>query len=105
MLDRAIALNKKSEQAHYWRGMLYKRLGKNDAALKDFRLVVEVNPRNIDAAREVRLHQMRGGHAIVPARSSSPPRGSSRPGGSSVPPAKERDAAKPGLLNRLFKKP
>jgi curved DNA-binding protein CbpA len=105
MLDRAITLNKKSEQAHYWRGMLYKRLGKNDAALKDFRLVVEVNPRNIDAAREVRLHQMRGGHAIVPARSSSPPRGSSRPGGSSVPPAKERDAAKPGLLNRLFKKP
>jgi tetratricopeptide (TPR) repeat protein len=106
MLDRAIKLNDKSEHARYWRGMLYKRLGRNDAALKDFRLVAEVNPRNIDAAREVRLHQMRGGSASH-SRSSSPPRpqASSRPGGSSVPPAKERDAAKPGLLNRLFKKP
>jgi tetratricopeptide (TPR) repeat protein len=106
MLDRAIKLNEKSEHARYWRGMLYKRLGRNDAALKDFRLVVEVNPRNIDAAREVRLHQMRGGNASQ-TRSSSPPRprASVRPGGSSVPPAKEREPAKPGLLNRIFKKP
>jgi len=98
MLDRAIALNKRSEQGHYWRGMLYKRLGKDDAALRDFKLVVSVNPRNIDAAREVRLHQMRGGGSTSSADDpGTSPRTSSRPGA--------KESAKPGLLNRLFKKP
>jgi tetratricopeptide (TPR) repeat protein len=100
MLDRAIALNAKSESAHFWRGMLYKRLGKHDSALKDFKLVAELFPRNIDAAREVRLHQMRGG-----GTTGAPPRSPSQPGRSSRPPVKPRDSAKPGLLNRLFKKP
>ncbi len=104
MLDRAIALNKKSEHAHYWRGLLYKRLGKNDAALKDFKLVTDLNPRNIDAAREVRLHQMRGG-GNSSSRSTPPSRTSARPGHGSGPPPKDQDTAKPGLLNRLFKKP
>ena len=104
MLDRAIALNKRSEYAHYWRGMLYKRIGKNDAALKDFKLVTEVNPRNIDAARELRLHHMRGGGGGTSSRSTPPSRTSTRPGQGSGPPPKDQDAAKPGLLNRLFKK-
>jgi tetratricopeptide (TPR) repeat protein len=98
MLDRAISLNKKSEHAHYWRGMLYKRVGKNEAALKDFKFVADVNPRNIDAAREVRLYQMRGG----PRNSRPPPGSPPRPSGA---PPKGGDAPKPGLLNRLFKKP
>ena len=59
-----------------------------------FRRVVDVNPRNIDAAREVRLHNMRGG------RNSAPP-----PARTSSPPAKPEDAQKGGLLGRLFKKP
>jgi len=103
MLDRAIALNKKSESAHFWRGMLNKRLGKHDAAFADFKFVAEHYPRNIDAAREVRLQQMRGrgsGSLNPPSasRSSPPERSSSRPG-------KEQDTAKSGLLSRLFKKP
>jgi tetratricopeptide (TPR) repeat protein len=98
MLDRALSLNKKSEQAHYWRGMLNKRLGKNEAALKDFKVVTELYPRNIDAAREVRLYQMRGG----PRNSASPPSPSRPPRGSGAPP--QADTPKPGLLNRLFKK-
>lgn len=59
MLDRALQMNERCEKAAFWRGLLYKRLGKADLAHKDFRLAVELNPRNIDAAREVRLFTMR----------------------------------------------
>lgn len=92
MLDRAVALSELCEKAYFYRGMLYKRLHRGDMAAKDFKRVVEMNPRNIDAAREVRLQHMRG-------RSSSPapgPKTSMRPGRS--------DEAKGGLLGRLFKK-
>jgi tetratricopeptide (TPR) repeat protein len=98
MLDKAAGMNDLCEKAYYWRGMLYKRLGRTDLASKDFRRVVDLNPRNIDAAREVRLHQMRGG------RPSTPP-GSGRP--SPFPPKSKSDDArqKGGLFGRLFKKP
>ncbi len=98
MLDKAASLSSRCEKAYYWRGMLYKRLGKNDMATKDFKRVVDLNPRNIDAAREVRLHQMRGGRASNPP----PPQARKSP----VPP--KPDAASPakgGLFGRLFKKP
>jgi curved DNA-binding protein CbpA len=87
MLDRAVSMNDRCEKAFYWRGMLYKRLGKSDLAAKDFRRVAELNPRNIDAVREVRLHGMRGG------RGSRPP--TQRKSG---PSAKDE-----GLFGRLFK--
>jgi len=95
MLDRAIALSSKCEKAHFWRGMLNKRVGKADAAYRDFKRVVEMNPRNIDAAREVRLHRMRGG------RRSDPPAGAAR-ANSETP--KAADDGKTGLFGRLFKK-
>jgi len=99
MLDKAVAMNDLCEKACYWRGMLYKRVGKPDLATRDFKRVVDLNPRNIDAAREVRLHQMRGGRGSNPpppmARSSTPP-----------PKAKSAEARqKGGLFGRLFKKP
>jgi curved DNA-binding protein CbpA len=99
MLDRAIALSDKCERGYFWRGALYKRLGRGARAIRDFRRAAELNPRNIDAAREVRLHQMRGGRS-----SSKPPQASStRP--SPLPP-KSDEAAKPGgIFGRLFKKP
>jgi tetratricopeptide (TPR) repeat protein len=101
MLDRAAALSNRCEKAYFWRAMLYKRLGKHDLAGKDFKRVFEMNPRNIDAAREVRLQQMRGG-----VRNSSPPpqRKDSRP--PSKPAAKADETQKGGgLFGRLFKKP
>jgi hypothetical protein len=90
MLGKAIALSDRCERAFFWRGMLHKRLGKHLMAQRDFKRTVEINPRNIDAAREVRLYQMRGG---VPA--DEPPAGAPKP----------QDAGKAGLLGRLFKKP
>jgi curved DNA-binding protein CbpA len=98
MLDRAIAMSDKCERAYFWRGALYKRLGRGARAIRDFRLAAELNPRNIDAAREVRLHQMRGGRS-----SSKPPQASStRP--SPLPPKHDEPAKPGGLFGRLFKK-
>jgi len=95
LMNKALALNERCEKAYFWRGMLHKRLGKGDLALRDFQRAADINPRNIDAAREVRLGQMRGALPSKPpagARESAPPAGSSN------------DAGKPGLLGRLFKK-
>src|SRR6202012_540816 len=68
MLDRAIQLSDRCERAYPYRGMLYKRVNRTESAMRDFRRVVELNPNNIDAARELRLHNMRGG----PRRSTPP---------------------------------
>jgi tetratricopeptide (TPR) repeat protein len=85
MLDSTIQANSKAEAAYVWRGLLYKRIGKDDVAMRDFQRAVQINPRNIDAAREVRLFQMRA----------------SRTSGGEP---KEDEAGRPSLLGRLFKK-
>jgi tetratricopeptide (TPR) repeat protein len=99
LLERAIAMSNRCEKAFLWRGMLFKRLGRNDLAVKDFKRAMDLNPRNIDAAREVRLYNMRGG---PPGRSSKPPAIAKR---SSPVPPKNEDSTRPGILGRLFKKP
>jgi tetratricopeptide (TPR) repeat protein len=98
MLDKAISLSNRCEKAYFWRGMLNKRLGKMELALKDFRRVADMNPRNIDAVREVRLHTMRAG-----GRGSTPPPPPT--GRESTPPGRATDDKKTsGILGRLFKK-
>jgi hypothetical protein len=71
-------------------------VGRADAAVRDFKRVVEMNPRNIDAAREVRLYRMR-----VAGRRSDPPGGTAR-ANSEIPRAPED--SKPGIFGRLFNK-
>jgi curved DNA-binding protein CbpA len=98
MLDKALSMNDRCEKAFFWRGMLNKRVGKAEAAYRDFRKAVDLNPHNIDAAREVRLHNMRGGPR---GRSSSPPANSRS---SPVPAKPSKPDEKSGLLGRFFKK-
>jgi tetratricopeptide (TPR) repeat protein len=88
-LDTAINISDRCERAFFWRGMLNKRLGKHLMAQRDFKRAVEINPRNIDAAREVRLYQMRGG----------------APADETPAPLKAGDTGKHGILGRFFKKP
>jgi tetratricopeptide (TPR) repeat protein len=92
VLDRCIKKNDNCERAYFYRGMLYKRIDEPNKALKDFKKVAELNPRNLDAMREVRLHNIRGG-------ASKPPPGM---GGrtSKAPPADTLG----GLFGKLFKK-
>jgi curved DNA-binding protein CbpA len=86
-LDRAVKLNERCERAYFYRAMLYKRHHRDGLAFKDFKKVAELNPRNIDAQRELRLYDMRGG---PPRRITPQP---SQPAG-----------AKPGLFQKFFKK-
>lgn len=83
LADRALLLHVRSERAHLTRGIVLRRLGRHDEALEHFRRVVEINPKNIDAAREVRLAEMRAKHP--PSNPSTPP-----PAG--------------GIFSKLFKK-
>lgn len=99
MLDRAIAMSEKCEKAHFWRGMLFKRLGRADVAVRDFKRAAELNPRNIDAAREVRLYRMRGGR-----RTSNPPPPTPTPGSDPPPKPDKPDENRSGIFGRLFKK-
>jgi len=97
MLDRAVQLSDRCEKAYFYRGMLNKRLARHEAAMRDFRRTVELNPHNIDAAREVRLHNMRGGVR----RSSTPPGALTRP---TLAPKAGKPDEKAGILGRFFKK-
>jgi curved DNA-binding protein CbpA len=58
-LDGILTKEPQYEKALYYRGMLLKRAGKLDRSIRDFRLVAQLNPKNIDAVREVRLFEMR----------------------------------------------
>ncbi|MCC6521106.1 MAG: DnaJ domain-containing protein [Polyangiaceae bacterium] len=59
MLDKVLDKEPRYERALYYRGQLLKQSGQLERAVRDFRAAVALNPRNIDAAREVRLHDMR----------------------------------------------
>jgi curved DNA-binding protein CbpA len=58
-LDRLLDRVPQSERAYFYRGQLRKRLDLQKEAIADFTRAMELNPSNVDAAREVRLHRMR----------------------------------------------
>jgi hypothetical protein len=35
------------------------RTGKTDKAIRDFRMIIEINPKHMDAMRHIRLYDMR----------------------------------------------
>jgi curved DNA-binding protein CbpA len=75
-LDMVIKKQPNLERALSYRATLLKRSGRDEKALRDFRQVVSINPKNIDALRELRLFQMR----------------------------KDKKGKDDGLLGKLFKK-
>ena len=93
-LTRALKMNENCERAYFYRGSLYKRIDNSKAAAADFRKSVNLNPRNLEAVREVRLYEMRGGE-------------------SEPPPSKRKDSKAPkdakgakggGFLDKLLKR-
>ncbi|MDF3071143.1 MAG: tetratricopeptide repeat protein [Polyangiaceae bacterium] len=104
-LEKAVKTEPNNLRVRWYRGQLLKRLGRAREALHDFRFIVERDPRHTDAHREVRLYAMRRGNQPpsdppnTPGRPSQPAGPASQGGRRSSPPAK------PGLLNKLFKKP
>ncbi len=93
-LDRCLRMNENCSKAYFWRGLLYKRIDEHAKAMKDFKKVVELDPRNLDAAREVRLHNIRGGSKAPPGRSG----GTGKHGKAPAP------ETLGGLFGKLFKK-
>jgi tetratricopeptide (TPR) repeat protein len=58
-LRRAEETSPKSERVHLYLGQLLKRVGHTAEARTHFEQVIDVNPRNIEAMREIRLMEMR----------------------------------------------
>lgn len=58
-LNQLLSKEPNFERALFYRGVLYQRAGQTEKAFKDFSKSLELNPRNIDAAREVRLYKLR----------------------------------------------
>jgi curved DNA-binding protein CbpA len=108
-LEKAVKAEPNNLRVRWYRGQLLKRQGRMREALHDFRFIVERDPRHTDAHREVRLYAMRRGNKPsdpphLPSHGSGP---DSHGGRKSSPPAKATTppSNKPGLLNKLFKKP
>jgi tetratricopeptide (TPR) repeat protein len=68
-LDKAVHMDTYCERAHFYRGVVHKRLGSSAAAFRDFNRVMQINPKHVDAQREIRIFEMRarkgsGEHAL-----------------------------------------
>jgi tetratricopeptide (TPR) repeat protein len=67
-LNQAIRQEPNNPRIRFYRGQVLKRLGRTEDALKDFRFSARQDPENLDAIRELRLHNMRS--EPPPARTS-----------------------------------
>ena len=69
-LEKVVNIDRTDDQAVYHRGLVHKRLGNVPAAFRDFARAVQLNPKHLEAEREVRIFAMRarkgsGEHKIV----------------------------------------
>jgi tetratricopeptide (TPR) repeat protein len=96
LLDTALGESPNHQRSLWYRGSLLKRLGKESLAILDFRKLLDLDPRHVDAAREIRLHEMRGG-----GRSET---GGGKRNETSGGKRNETGGGK-GLFGGLFKKP
>ncbi len=77
-IQKAIDMNGRLDAAHEFLGKIARIEGQTKDALRHFKKALELNPKNVDAARELRLINMRG--------------------------PKEKDSGEGGLFGGLFKK-
>jgi tetratricopeptide (TPR) repeat protein len=87
LLRKTFAINTDHVHGHFVRAHFLKRQGDHDKALKHFRKVAKLDPKNIEALREVRIGNMR-----------------LQRGRSSAPPAARGDSKRPSLFSKFFKK-
>lgn len=59
-IERALATTPNHDRALYYKGMVLDRMGKSGEATACFRRAAELNPKNIEAVRMVRIADMRG---------------------------------------------
>jgi curved DNA-binding protein CbpA len=102
-LNDCVQMEMMNLRVRWYRGQILKRMGQERRAVDDFRFIVERDPRNVDAQREIRLHEMQRG-----ASKSSGGAKSMAPGPSGDAPRARRPTDAPpekgGFLSKLFKK-
>ena len=59
VLDDVLRKHPEHQKALWYRGSLLKRIGKDDAAVLDFRKLLHIKPNHLEAEREVRVYEMR----------------------------------------------
>jgi len=96
-LDALVKRDDKCERAYVCRAQLRKRLDMPKEAAADFAKAAELNPRNLDAAREVRLYQMRKEKAESPDKPRPAPK---HPGAT----AEDQEGGVGGFFKKLFKR-
>jgi curved DNA-binding protein CbpA len=66
IINRALQLNNKCVDALYFRGQMFSALGENDKAYRSFQIVLQYKDDHVEAAREIRLMEMRkkGGRGL-----------------------------------------
>jgi hypothetical protein len=58
-LKRALRLSENNVRVHWYRGLVLQRLGRHEHALREFCTVLSLDPRDLDAARQIRVYEMR----------------------------------------------
>lgn len=81
MLNSAVEREPMNMRVKLYRAQVLKQAGKTNDAMRDFRTIVEAEPGNVEAQRELRLYKMR-----------------------KTDPGDENKAQQGGLLGRLFRK-
>ena len=119
LCDRAIENSERCERAYFCRATLKKRMGRIESAMADFRSAYQFNPKNLDAAREVRLYEMRrskterrsnpgAARRSTPAptagQSNPPPARSTLPQRKASNPPPKKDGGVLSGLGKLFKR-
>jgi tetratricopeptide (TPR) repeat protein len=97
-VDKALAAYEKHEKANLLKAQILRRMGKNAEAHEYFKRVAEINPRNIEAVREVRVATMRAGGA------PDAKRGGGGAGKQKAKPKRDDSGGVGGLLGKIFKK-
>jgi curved DNA-binding protein CbpA len=87
LLRTTFQLNPDHVHGHFTRAHFLKRMGDHDKAHKHFKKVAKLDPKNLEALREVRIGEMRKARG----RSSAPPPGAG-------------DGKRPSLFGKFFKK-
>ena len=77
-LDKLLTGDPDCVRALCYRAQLLMRIGKTDAALRDYRKIIRLDPRHVDAQREVRLSEIRRRTSSSEMKAAEPRRSSSR---------------------------
>jgi tetratricopeptide (TPR) repeat protein len=96
-VDKALAAHQRHERANLLKAQILRRMGRGDEALGYFQTVAEINPRNVDAMREVRVATMRSqqGGPILSKSGAKSGKGKAK---------KEAESGVGGLLGKMFGK-